>query len=231
MTPYLEILYRDEHILVLNKAAGLLTVPGRLPEHQDSLALRVQRVFPEATIVHRLDMATSGIVLMALNREAHRRLSRQFQERRTEKHYVAKVLGGLAGSGTIALPLRCDWPNRPRQMVDHEQGKTALTHWHSLQQTSPRHSTVLLRPVTGRSHQLRVHMQSLGHPICGDHLYSPESSWPPYPRLLLHASILQFEHPATDVTMCFLNCPEFIDAPLWQHIQQNFTNDVVTATA
>ena len=130
LDPYLTILYQDEDILVLDKPAELLTVPGKALEHRDSLQIRVQRVFPTATIVHRLDMATSGILIMALNKPAHVNLSRQFENRLTSKTYFARVFGHVErDSGKIDLPLICDWPNRPKQMVDHEHGKPSQTHW------------------------------------------------------------------------------------------------------
>lgn len=202
-SPWLTVLYQDNDLIILDKAAGLLSVPGRAPEHKDSLALRVQRALPTATIVHRLDMATSGLMVMALNKEAHRSLSRQFQERETHKIYYAKVLGiPKEQQGEIKLPLRCDWPNRPRQMVDHEQGKAAHTHW-QVESCANGNAMIRLRPITGRSHQLRVHMQSLGHAILGDQLYASEAGLNNQARLLLHAHQLDFSHPSTQEKMSF----------------------------
>lgn len=128
-SPYINILYRDDDLIILNKPSGLLTVPGKALEHKDSLINRVNLVFPSATIVHRLDMATSGIICLALNKAAHREISRQFQDRETKKRYIARVYGKLEPeTGSVDLPLICDWPNRPKQMVDHERGKPSLTH-------------------------------------------------------------------------------------------------------
>ena len=130
MSPYLDILYQDDDLVVLNKGSGLLSVPGRLAEHRDCLQNRVTKVLPSATIVHRLDMATSGILLMALNKPAHVSISRQFEKRQTKKTYIARVYGQLEkNEGSVELPLICDWPNRPKQKVDHENGKKALTHY------------------------------------------------------------------------------------------------------
>ena len=156
LEPYLSILYQDNDIVVLDKPNGLLSVPGKAKEHADSLQTRVQRVFPTATVVHRLDMATSGLMVMAMNKAAHRHLSRQFELRQTQKTYQALIFGSPASnSGEIDLPLICDWPNRPKQMVDMQLGKKALTRWQLIERGE--HSCrVELSPVTGRSHQLRV---------------------------------------------------------------------------
>ena len=168
MSPYLDIIYQDDDIVVLNKASGILSVPGRLPEHQDCLQNRVQRVLPTATIVHRLDMATSGIMIMALNKPAHVAISRQFEQRKTQKSYLARVWGLVElNEGSVDLPLISDWPNRPKQKVDHENGKKSLTHYRVLSHNDSideQANTLLeLTPITGRSHQLRVHMLALGH--------------------------------------------------------------------
>lgn len=208
MSPYLDIIYRDEDILVLNKPSGLLTVPGKAPEHQDSLMLRAQRVFPTASIVHRLDMATSGILLMAMNKESHRHISRQFQDRLTHKRYRARVYGTLNSvSGSIDLPLICDWPNRPKQKVDFQRGKASQTLWQCLEQNE-QDALVELTPITGRSHQLRVHMLSLGHPILGDRLYAHPQALALAERLQLHACELAFQHPTTAEKLHFhSSCP------------------------
>ncbi|NQY87452.1 MAG: bifunctional tRNA pseudouridine(32) synthase/23S rRNA pseudouridine(746) synthase RluA [Colwellia sp.] len=213
MSPYLDIIFQDEDIVVLNKGSGLLSVPGRLPEHQDCLQNRVQRVLPTATIVHRLDMATSGILIMALNKPAHVAISRQFEQRQTKKSYIARVFGKVAEiEGSVDLPLICDWPNRPKQMVDHENGKQSLTNYSVLSYStlsSGDESTLMeLRPVTGRSHQLRVHMLALGHPILGDRLYAHEKALTISPRLQLHARNLSLTHPVTGELLCFVSpCP------------------------
>ncbi len=208
MSPYLDIVYRDQDLVVLNKPSGLLTVPGRLAEHKDCLQTRVQRVLPSATIVHRLDMATSGILLMALNKAAHVEISRQFEKRETEKQYLARVYGRVKEtSGEINQPLICDWPNRPKQKIDHQHGKTALTRYRVLSHQD-NSSLVELTPITGRSHQLRVHMLFLGHPILGDRLYAHDKALTESPRLQLHANWLTIKHPVTKAILTFsAPCP------------------------
>jgi tRNA pseudouridine32 synthase/23S rRNA pseudouridine746 synthase len=213
MSPYLDIVFQDEDIVVLNKGSGLLSVPGRLPEHQDCLQNRVQRVLPTATIVHRLDMATSGIIIMALNKPAHVAISRQFEQRLTKKSYIARVFGKVTEiEGSVDLPLICDWPNRPKQIVDHDNGKKSLTNYsvlsYSTMSSGDESTLIELRPVTGRSHQLRVHMLALGHPILGDRLYAHEKALTVSPRLQLHARNLSLTHPVTGELLCFVSpCP------------------------
>jgi tRNA pseudouridine32 synthase/23S rRNA pseudouridine746 synthase len=224
MKPYLDIVYQDNDIVVLNKCSGLLSVPGRLPEHQDCLQNRVKRVLPSATVVHRLDMATSGIIIMALNKPAHVDISRQFQERRTQKRYIARIYGLLKDQeGSVDLPLICDWPNRPKQKVDHENGKASLTHYKVLDRAlcdgsffkglpssvvTENSTLVELTPITGRSHQLRVHMLALGHPILGDRLYAHEQALLNHPRLNLHAQMHTIAHPVTQEPIKFeVACP------------------------
>ncbi len=200
MTP----LYIDEHLLVLDKPAGLLSVPGRL--EPDCLSARAQALWPDARVVHRLDQATSGLFVMARGAPAQRRLSLAFEKRRVAKTYEAVVEGLLAeDGGSIDLPLIVDWPNRPRQVVDHARGKPALTHWRVLARGAGR-SRLALQPVTGRSHQLRVHLQAIGHPIVGDDLYGKAG-----PRLLLHASALTLPHPADDRPAHFESVAPFAD--------------------
>ncbi|MFY8283865.1 bifunctional tRNA pseudouridine(32) synthase/23S rRNA pseudouridine(746) synthase RluA [Pseudoalteromonas sp. SSMSWG5] len=209
MTPYLSIVYQDDDLLIVNKPSGLLTVPGKDPKHADCLIARINRVFPTAKIVHRLDMATSGIICLAMHKEAHRNLSIQFQDRKTAKRYIARVFGKLEQeTGSVDLPLICDWPNRPKQMVDHDNGKPSLTHYKVLEyeQNATR---VELTPITGRSHQLRVHMLSLGHPILGDKLYAHPEAFAMAPRLQLHAEMLTLAHPASGETLVFEAAPEF----------------------
>lgn len=207
--PYLHILFQDEHILVLCKPSGLLSVPGKALEHRDCLQTRAQRVYPTATIVHRLDMATSGILLMAMNKTAHRHISRQFELRQTTKSYAARVFGNVQqDTGTVDLPLICDWPNRPKQMVDHQRGKAAQTHWRVLQRNE-QDTYLELRPITGRSHQLRVHMLSLGHPILGDRLYAHDHALAMATRLQLHAQGLGFCHPHSEQWLEFYSSPPF----------------------
>jgi len=195
----LEIIHLDDSLLALNKPSGLLSVPGRGEGKQDSLALRVQAEYPEARVVHRLDMSTSGLMIMARGPEMERRLQRLFEQRAIEKQYQAIVNGRLDPSaGSIRLPLIADWPNRPRQRVDHELGKPALTHYRLLEYRPESDSSrVELRPETGRSHQLRVHMLAIGHVILGDGLYASPELRSKAPRLLLHANALRFTHPAT----------------------------------
>ncbi|MCW8882543.1 MAG: pseudouridine synthase [Sedimenticola sp.] len=207
----LDIIYQDDAILVLNKPSGLLSVPGRGEEKQDSLATRVQARIPDALIVHRLDMCTSGIMLMARGIEVHRTLNRMFQERRISKRYIALVDGHLdPQSGTLNLPLICDWPNRPRQKVDHEIGKPSTTRYRFLNYDPVTDcSRVELIPETGRSHQLRVHMFAIGHAILGDNLYGKETSREKASRLQLHAVELAFEHPATGELASFKSDPAF----------------------
>jgi tRNA pseudouridine32 synthase/23S rRNA pseudouridine746 synthase len=200
-------LFSDEYLLVLAKPAGLLAVPGRT--EPDCLAARAQAQFPDALVVHRLDMATSGLIAMGRGAQAQRSLSIAFAERRVHKRYVAVVAGRLepppGGWGEVSLPLRCDWPNRPRQMVDPVQGKPSLTRWRVLAHEDGA-TRVELEPVTGRSHQLRVHMAALGHPILGDELYAPADVLARSPRLLLHAAELSLPHPRDGAVMHFA-CP------------------------
>ncbi|CAH6307076.1 Ribosomal large subunit pseudouridine synthase A [Klebsiella pneumoniae] len=159
--PWLVILYQDEHIMVVNKPSGLLSVPGRLEEHKDSVMTRIQRDFPQAESVHRLDMATSGVIVVALNKAAERELKRQFREREPKKQYVARVWGHpQPAEGLVDLPLICDWPNRPMQKVCYETGKAAQTEYEVLEYAEDNTARVRLKPITGRSHQLRVHMAS-----------------------------------------------------------------------
>ena len=212
--PAFEVLYQDNDIVVLNKPSGLLSVPGKAFVHKDSLQTRVQRVWPTATIVHRLDMATSGIMIMALNKDSHRHISKQFETRMVSKTYYANIYGiPTSLNGTIELPLICDWPNRPKQMVDYERGKHACTHYEVINQHTTEkgehYSFVKLTPVTGRSHQLRVHMLALGHPILGDRLYAHQEALNMSPRLCLHASFIEFAHPSTGKDIHFSIPPVF----------------------
>jgi len=209
MDPYLEVLYQDDDVLVLNKPSGLLSVPGRQEKHKDSLQSRAQEKFPTATTVHRLDMETSGVMVMALNKPSHVELSRQFEQRKVKKKYIARIFGHPAtSSGTVNVPLICDWPNRPKQKVDYEQGKKALTHWQVIEKDAL--TTLLeLKPTTGRSHQLRVHMLHLGHPIVGDQLYATGDALKHSDRLQLHSQQLNFTHPQNKQTMDFVTDPEF----------------------
>lgn len=217
MTPYkppdqpLKTVYVDDDLLVLNKPGGLLSVPGRGAEKHDCLASRVQEAYPDALIVHRLDMETSGLIVLARGSDMQRRLGMLFQERKVEKRYIAVVHGQPeADCGSIDLPLIVDWPNRPRQKVDHERGKASLTHYRVLERDAPSNSSLIeLQPVTGRSHQLRVHLAALGHPILGDPLYATGEARAKAERLLLHAAYLAFAHPANARPLSFALAPEF----------------------
>lgn len=205
------VLYADEALVVLNKPAGLLAVPGRGADKQDCLSARVQSLYPDALVVHRLDMATSGLVVMARGAPAQRLLSEAFAQRQVHKRYVAVVSGQLAptagGWQTIDLPILVDWPNRPRRMIDWQQGKASVTRWQVMQFDPEHHTTrVELEPVTGRTHQLRVHLQAIGHPILGDALYAPPAVLAQAQRLLLHACALAFAHPVDGRALQFC-CP------------------------
>jgi len=195
----------DEHLVVLDKPAGLLAVPGRGEDKQDCLSARAQALWPDALVVHRLDMATSGLFLMGRGVHMQRVLSRAFAERQVHKTYqalVAGTLGAVGARGEIALPLAADWPNRPRQKVDPDAGRPSLTRWTVLAAEGDT-TRLALEPVTGRSHQLRVHLQAIGHPIVGDTLYAPPEVAARSPRLLLHANALQLAHPATGEPLAF----------------------------
>ncbi|UWR84183.1 RluA family pseudouridine synthase [Phaeobacter inhibens] len=201
-TDPLDILHHDAQLLVVNKPHGLLSVPGRGEHLADCLLSRLQTVFPEALLVHRLDRDTSGVMVFGVTPHAQRHLSMQFEKRSAKKAYVARVDGRLEPrSGTVDLPLIVDWPNRPRQMVCHDTGKEAVTDWRVMkyEDTATR---VRLTPKTGRSHQLRVHMLSLGHAILGDPLYA-EGGALDHPRMMLHAEELRIKHPDSGESMKF----------------------------
>lgn len=192
----LEIIYEDEDLVVVNKPAGLLSVMGRLPEHQDSAYLRILEKFPTAKVTHRLDMATSGLLMFAKHRDAEVAVSKMFQARTVKKYYVALVQGQIQAEGSVEVPLITDWENRPRQMVHFELGKQAKTLFQLMEYDAETdQSRVRLEPVTGRSHQLRVHMMHIGHPIMGDKLYHPDPARFHLKRMALHAAYLAFQHP------------------------------------
>lgn len=193
----LDIMHKDDALLIINKPAGLLSVPGQGKHKQDCLTSRARQEYPEVLSVHRLDMATSGLLIMARNRDAHRDLSRQFQDRRINKRYTAVVDGQVdCDQGEIELPLACDWPNRPRQVVDFATGKPSTTLFRVLSRDRKNNSSRLqLEAKTGRTHQLRVHLQALGHAIIGDRLYASKQVYTKAGRLLLHAEQLSFIHP------------------------------------
>jgi len=190
----LDILHHDHEILLVNKPSGLLSVPGKGDHLSDCLIARVQEAFPEALLVHRLDMDTSGVMVFGLTPHAQRHLGQQFEKRQIKKTYVARVWGQMTDkTGEVDLPLIVDWPNRPLQMVDHENGKPAQTEWRVLR-VGDDETRVRLYPRTGRSHQLRVHMLALGHPILGDPFYAKGPARD-FPRLMLHAEALRLRHP------------------------------------
>ena len=210
----LQVIHEDDQLIVLDKPAGLLAVPGRGPDKQDCLSARAQARWPDALVVHRLDMSTSGLVVMARGLDAQRALSRAFEQREVHKRYTAVVAGTLVnlepdnGWNTIDLPLTIDWPNRPRSIVSAELGKPSVTRWR-LDGTHTENTTRLeLEPVTGRTHQLRVHLQAIGHPILGDALYATPEQQALAPRLLLHAHALNVPHPLHGAAMQFHSpCP------------------------
>ncbi|NUH65370.1 RluA family pseudouridine synthase [Sulfitobacter sp. S0837] len=190
----LVILHEDAEVLLVDKPSGLLSVPGKGEHLADCLLARVQAVFPEALLVHRLDRDTSGVMIFAMTPYAQRHLGLQFEKRMTRKTYIARVWGKPAEqSGTVDLPLIVDWPNRPLQMVCHETGKPAQTDWKVIKSDGET-SRLRLFPKTGRSHQLRVHMLALGHPILGDPFYATGPARD-FPRLMLHSEELRFNHP------------------------------------
>lgn len=196
------ILHHDHQVLVVDKQAGLLSVPGRGEDRADCLIARLRLAFPTVLLVHRLDLDTSGVMVFALTPHAQRDLSRQFEERKTKKTYVARVAGRMADkTGSVELPLIVDWPNRPRQKVDHDQGRPARTEWRVVR-ASEAETRIRLFPITGRSHQLRVHMAEIGHPILGDSLYATGAD-ADHPRLMLHAESLRFRHPESGIQQGF----------------------------
>jgi tRNA pseudouridine32 synthase/23S rRNA pseudouridine746 synthase len=205
------LVYVDEHLLVMDKPAGLLAVPGRGEDKQDCLAARAQALWPDALVVHRLDMATSGLFLMGRGLHMQRVLSRAFAERAVHKRYEAVVAGELGPPGTqgvVELPLAADWPKRPLQKVDHAHGRPSTTRW-EVMAVMEGATRLALEPVTGRTHQLRVHLQAIGHPILGDALYAPPEVQALAPRLLLHATALQLADPATGEPLAFVSAAPF----------------------
>jgi tRNA pseudouridine32 synthase/23S rRNA pseudouridine746 synthase len=209
-TKPINLIYQDEFILVLNKPHGLLSVPGRGIDKSDSLATRVQQEFTNARIVHRLDRDTSGLLVLALGTEAHRILSMSFAAREVEKRYIARVAGQLnSPSGEINFPIIVDWPNRPKQHVNYVTGKPSLTRFTLLSCDALNNTSFLeLEPVTGRTHQLRVHLAEIGHPILGDTLYGGDVA-SAADRLLLHAKTLSFKHPFSNASLQFTCEPPF----------------------
>ena len=199
----LDILYIDEDVLVLNKPSGLLTVPGKELKHHDSLELRVKIEYPNSFLVHRLDMDTSGVIIFALSKSTQRSLNLQFEKRIVKKLYEARVFGNITeDNGFIDLPLIVDWPNRPLQKIDAKEGKSALTHWQVLNREGDV-TRVALMPETGRTHQLRVHMMSLGHTILGDRFYGNVAEINLANELQLHAKDLMIHHPKNGKKIIF----------------------------
>ncbi len=225
MTDSMHPLYIDDALLVLDKPAGLLTVPGRGADKQDCLASRAQAVWPDALVVHRLDQATSGLLLMARSKAVQRTLSDAFAQRLVHKRYLALVHGTVAPPrtpwGQIDLPIALDWPNRPLRVIDAEHGKSSCTRWRILSpdpswhafaanaHAPPTATRLELEPLTGRSHQLRVHLKALGHPILGDRLYADAQQAQHATRLLLHAWRLALTHPVTGAALLFESPPPF----------------------
>ena len=224
----IELVYVDDSLIVLNKPAGLLAVPGRGEDKQDCLSRRVQQQYPDALIVHRLDMATSGLILMARGTAMQRALAKLFENREVGKRYVAVVDGDIGNIKNedkvqlrpaneaqeawqlIDLPINVDWPNRPLRVIDPIHGKASQTRWRVASFDAAAESTrVELEPITGRSHQLRVHLQALGHPILGDMLYAPQAVQAKASRLLLHATKLAFDRPENGQPLRFQVAPDF----------------------
>jgi len=203
----IEIIYQDEAIIAINKPQALLSVPGLGPEKQDCAIARLLKINPETKVVHRLDCYTSGLMIFAIGIEMQRALSKIFHDRKIEKEYIALVYDWLPeDEGIIKFPMRCDIDNRPRQIVDYEHGKSAVTHWQVIQRDDA-HTRLLLKPQTGRTHQLRIHCAAMEYPIIGDQLYGPTPS--NQKRMMLHAQSLHFEHPVTGKAMSLLSPTEF----------------------
>lgn len=207
----LTVLWHDDSCIVINKPSGLLSVPGKHPSNHDSAVSRLTEQFSDAQIAHRLDMDTSGLMVLARGKTALRHLNQQFASRQIKKEYTAVVYGQLNHEkGEIAFPLICDWPNRPKQKVDFKQGKAAQTYYQVLERVSNKNQTRLkLKPFTGRSHQLRVHLAEIGHPICGCNFYAHSDAKKQSQRLLLHACALSFTHPTTGKKIEFKNAAPF----------------------
>lgn len=205
----LNIVHADADILVLDKPAGLLTVEGKSPDLADCLEARAQAEYPGARMVHRLDKDTSGLIVLGLTPQAHAHIGLQFEKRQTNKSYIALIWGILKDDkGCVDQPLKSDWPNRPKQHIDLVNGRAAVTNW-QVTQRNQNHTRVALFPTTGRTHQLRVHMAHLGHPILGDNLYAPTEALKAANRLCLHAHTLEFTHPTTNLPLQFTSNAPF----------------------
>ena len=208
MDPYLVVVHKDPDFIILDKQSGLLSVPGKEPALFDCLESRARKQFPTASTIHRLDKDTSGIVVMGLNKPAHAKIGKQFEDRSAKKSYVARVWGHVAGeSGTIDLPIGGDWERKPRQRIDPVHGRPSQTDWEVIAREDNA-TRVRLYPRTGRTHQLRVHMLALGHPMLGDNFYAEGEVLDAAPRLQLHAEELEFAHPETGQKCRFVvPCP------------------------
>ncbi len=206
-----DILYQDDYLLLVNKPQLLLSIPGKLPQNKDCVISRLQRNFPTASIVHRLDLDTSGIMIIPLCKEAHSHISRQFQQRQITKSYTAVIYGTtLQNHGKIDLPIACDWKNRPLQKICYDKGKQALTYYEVIERYSEsERSRVILKPITGRSHQLRIHLKEIGHPILGCDLYAHDTAFHMAERLMLHATEIAFQHPINGKAIHGHSKPEF----------------------
>lgn len=201
--PWIAVIHEEADFVIVDKPSGLLSVPGKDPALSDSLQRRAEARWPAAGMVHRLDKDTSGVMVIALNKRAHARIAIQFEKRTAEKSYVARVWGDLAGdSGLVDQPIAVDWENKPRQRIDHERGREARTEWRVLAREGGV-TRVGLHPLTGRTHQLRVHMMSLGHPVLGDAFYATGAALAAADRLQLHAETLSFAHPVTGERVTF----------------------------
>lgn len=207
----IEILYQDDHLLMINKPDLLLSIPGKHPENKDAVITRLSRIFPSASIVHRLDLDTSGIMIIPLSKPVHAHISRQFEQRLIEKTYTAVLLGHLEhNEGVIDLPIAADWENRPLQKICHEKGRESITCYKVLERlNNPMSTRVLFKPVTGRSHQLRLHSKETGHPILGCDLYASDEAFHMASRLMLHATEIAFEHPVSHETIRGYSKPPF----------------------
>ena len=203
----IQIIYQDEYIIAVNKPQALLSVPGLGPDKKDCMIARLEQVIPDVKVVHRLDCYTSGIMLFAIGIDMQRALSKIFHDRKINKQYIAVVRQWFdEDEGVIKFPMRCDIDNRPHQIVDYEHGKSAVTFWQVLQRKDET-VRLLLKPVTGRTHQLRVHCAAMGYPIIGDGLYGDGNDEIRQPRMLLHADNLLFKHPVTNKEMhLFAEC-------------------------
>ena len=208
-----EIIFKDSQIIVINKPSGLLTIPGSRPEHKDSLLTRMKKKFIGTLLVHRLDMDTSGIIIFARTKTAQKELSKQFEKREVKKTYLARIWGVPKHSkGTIELPIISDINNKPKQMICYKNGKSSITKWelrNSFFQNNNVLSDLIVKPITGRSHQIRIHLSSIGFPILGDSLYAHLEAFSASSRLLLHSKSLEIAHPTSEKKLKFVSDENF----------------------